>query len=307
MDRNDLPDLAAFAAVVEEGGFTRAATKLGISQSALSRTIKALEARLGVRLLARTTRSVAATQAGEQLLVSLGPALRDIDAAVSRVGEAGEQPSGLLRLTMIKQAATSLVRPMLPGFLAQYPKVRVEIAIDDAFSDIVAHRFDAGIRFGAHVEKDMVAVRLGPDLRATVVASPTYLADHPPPRSPGELAGHRCIAYRLPTSGSLHAWRFARNGRPLDVPVSGPLILDDADMIAMAALDGVGLAYLFEDQVSGHLASGRLVRVLEDWCPASPGYHLYHLGRRQMPPALRVFIDTLRASRPTLSSSETAA
>jgi DNA-binding transcriptional LysR family regulator len=298
MKRDDLNDLAAFAVVAEQGSFTRAAAQLGMSQSALSHAMKALEERLGVRLLSRTTRSVSTTEAGETLLRSLRPALEDIEAGLMAVGGMREHPSGTVRLTATRHAATSVVMPVLPSFLTTNADVRVEVVVDDALIDIVTNRFDAGIRFGELVEKDMVAVRVGPDLQMAVVGAPSYFADRPPPRTPRDLARHRCIGYRSIRSGGVLAWEFEEKGRPFELRVEGPLVFNDGEMILDAALAGHGIAYAYEDAVSAHVAAGRLTRVLERWCPPFPGYYLYHPSRRQTPPALSALIAALRYRAP---------
>lgn len=297
MRRGDLDDLAAFAVVAAERSFTRAAAKLNMSQSALSHAMTALEARLGMRLLSRTTRSVGTTEAGEELLGTLRGALADIDAGLATLGMRRATPAGTVRLTTGRLPALSIIQPILADFMTAYPDIKVEVDIDDGFVDIVEGRFDAGIRFGEQVDKDMVAVRIGPDMRTAVVASPAYLAQHPAPRSPRELALHRCIHYRLASSGRLYAWEFARRGRRLEVRVDGSLVFNDADMIRLAALDGLGIAYLFEDHVRAELADGRLVRLLEDWCPTESGFHLYYPSRRQVPPALAALLGVLRSER----------
>lgn len=294
MKRDEWSDLAAFVAVADAMSFTRAAAKLGLSASALSHAIRALEARLGLRLLARTTRSVRPTEAGEQLLQTLRPAFGDIEARLAALGELRDKPSGTVRVTTSRQAANTVLWPVLPRFVNAHPDVQVEITIDDGFTDIVANRYDAGIRFGEKVEKDMIAVRVGPDIRFAVVAAPVYFAAHAAPDSPHALAGHRCINYRLATAGGIYAWPFENKGRALQVRVEGPLIFNDGDMILAAALAGLGLACVYEDQVLEHLAKGRLVRVLTDWCPVFPGFHLYHPSRRQTPPALAALISALR-------------
>jgi DNA-binding transcriptional LysR family regulator len=294
MKREDLYDLAAFSIVAEERSFTRAAARLGMSQSALSRAMRALEQRLGVRLLSRTTRSVAATDAGDELLQSLRPALQEINAGLAVLQSKRSKAAGIVRLTMVKHAASSLIQPMLPAFLAAYPEIQVEIDIDDGFTDIVAGRFDAGIRFGERVAKDMVAQRVGADLCSAVVASPAYLARHPAPATPRDLADHRCINYRLASAGGIFAWQFEQGGKPFDVRVEGPLVLNDGDLIESAALAGLGIAYLFEDQVAPHLASGKLVRLLDGWCKTFQGYYIYYPSRRQTPPALAALIKSLR-------------
>lgn len=294
MRRDELSDLHAFAAVAAEGSFTRAAAKLGMSQSALSHAVKALEHRLGVRLLSRTTRSVATTDAGEGLLRTLRPALDDISAGLAMLNARRDVPAGTVRLTMIKRAALAVIRPMLPAFLAAYPEIQVEVIIDDGFTNIVADRFDAGIRFGEQVDQDMIGFSVGPEIRAAIVASPAYLEARPAPRTPHELAQHRCIIYRTATMQALYPWSFSQNGRPFHVRVNGPLVFNDGDLIEAAALDGQGIAYLHDDQVAGHLADGLLVRMLEQWCPPFPGFYFYHPSRRQIPPALSALIGALR-------------
>jgi DNA-binding transcriptional LysR family regulator len=292
--RDDLYDLAAFAVVAEQGSFTRAAAELGMSQSALSHAMKALEERLGVRLLSRTTRSVSTTEAGETLLRSVRPALDEISSGVDAVGALGGKPSGTVRITATKHAVSSVVMPILPGFLASHPGIRVDLIIDDNLTDIVANRIDAGIRFGDIVEKDMIAIRIGPDIRMAVVGAPSYFADHPVPRTPRELSGHRCMNYRHVRSGGLYAWDFEDKGRPFQVRVDGPLMFNNADLIRDAALSGHGLAYVYNDEVAGDIKAGRLKRILEKWCPTFPGYYLYHPSRRQTPPALAALIAALR-------------
>ena len=294
MKRDDLYDLAAFAVVAEQGSFTRAAAELGMSQSALSHAMKALEERLGVRLLSRTTRSVSTTEAGETLLRSVRPALDEIASGVDAVGALGGKPSGTVRITATKHAVSSVVMPALPGFLASHPGIRVDLIIDDNLTDIVANRIDAGIRFGDIVEKDMIAIRIGPDIRMAVVGAPSYFADHPVPRTPRELSGHRCMNYRHVRSGGLYAWDFEDKGRPFQVRVDGPLMFNNADLIRDAALSGHGLAYVYNDEVAGDIKAGRLKRILEKWCPTFPGYYLYHPSRRQTPPALAALIAALR-------------
>lgn len=294
MKRDELSDLAAFTVVADEASFTRAAARLGLSPSALSHAMRALEGRLGLRLLARTTRSVRATEAGEQLLQTLRPALQDINASLSALGELRGKPAGTVRITTFKYAATSRVWPVLPDFLAAHPDIRVELTVDDGLKDIVASGYDAGIRFGEKVEKDMIAVRVGPNIRFAVVATPAYFAAHPVPKTPQDLSSHRCINYRLATSGGLYVWEFEKRGKAFGVRVDGPLVFNDGDMILTAALSGAGLAYCYEEQVTEHVAQGRLVRVLADWCPSFPGCYLYHPSRRQTPPALSALIEVLR-------------
>jgi DNA-binding transcriptional LysR family regulator len=294
MKRDDLYDLAAFAVVAEQGSFTRAAAELGMSQSALSHAMKALEERLGVRLLSRTTRSVSTTEAGETLLRSLRPALDEISSGVNALGALRGKLSGTVRVTATRHAVSSVVMPVLPRFLAAHPDIRVDIIVDDNLTDIVAERIDAGIRFGDIVEKDMIAVRIGPDIRMAVVGAPSYFADHPVPRSPRELAGHRCINYRHVRSGGLYAWDFEEKGRPFEVRVEGPLVFNNADLTREAALAGQGIAYVYADEVAADVRAGRLKRILDRWCPTFPGYYLYHPSRRQTPPALAAFIGALR-------------
>ncbi len=295
MKRNELDDLVAFLAVADCLNFTRAASRLGMSPSALSHAMRALESRLGVRLLARTTRSVAPTEAGERLLRTLRPALGEIGAELAALGQARGKPAGDLRITAPKHAATAVLWPVLPGFLAAYPDIRVELTVDEGLTDIVASRYDAGLRFGEKVAKDMVAVRVGPRVRSAVVATPGYFAGNGVPLTPHELAGHRCINYRLATAGGLYPWEFEEAGRPFEVRVDGPLVFNDSDLILDAALAGQGVALLFEDQVAGHVAAGRLARVLDAWCWTAPGYYLYHARRRQAPPSLAALIAALRS------------
>ena len=294
MPRTELDDLLAFLAVARERSFTRAAAQLGVSQSALSQTLRGLEARLGLRLLTRTTRSVAPTEAGERLLRAVGPRLDEIRAELAALSELREKPAGTVRITATENAATLVLWPALERLLPRYPDIRVEIVIDYGLTDIVAERFDAGVRPGETVAKDMVAVRIGPDMRMAVVGAPSYFAERPRPGTPQDLTAHGCINLRLPTHGGLYAWEFGKDGRELRVRVEGQLVLGTAALILTAALSGFGLAYLPEEQVRAHLADGRLVRVLADWCEPFPGYHLYYPSRRQQSPALAVIIDALR-------------
>jgi DNA-binding transcriptional LysR family regulator len=294
MKRDDLYDLAAFAVVAEQRSFTRAAAELGMSQSALSHAIRALEERLAVRLLSRTTRSVSTTEAGETLLRSVRPALDEIASGVDAVGASRGTPSGTVRITATKHAATSVLMPVLPKFFGAHPGIRVDILVDDNLTDIVAERIDAGIRFGDIVEKDMIAVRIGPDIRMAVVGAPSYFADHPAPRTPRELSDHRCINYRHVRSGGLYAWDFEDKGRSFQVRVEGPLALNNADLVRDAALAGQGLAYVYDDEVAADVKAGRLKRILQKWSPTFPGYYLYHTSRRQTPPALAALIAALR-------------
>ncbi len=296
MPRADLNDLQAFRAVARERSFTRAAAQLGVSPSALSQALRGLEARLGLRLLARTTRSVAPTEAGERLLRSLGPALDQIDASLAAIGALRERPSGTIRVTAGEHAADTVLWPALERLLPEYPDITVEVDVDNTLTDIVAGRYDAGIRLGEQVGKDMVALRIGPELGMAVVGSPAYFAGRPRPRTPQDLIGHRCINLRLPTLGGLYAWEFEKGRRVLNVRTEGPLVFNTIPLMLKAALAGFGLACLFEDQVRAPLAEGRLIRVLADWCPPFPGYHLYYPSRRQPTPAFTVLAEALRYS-----------
>ncbi|MCP3142652.1 LysR family transcriptional regulator [Pyxidicoccus xibeiensis] len=291
MRGTEYAELAAFVAVAQERSFRRASARLGLSPSALSHSIRGLEERLGARLLNRTTRSVAPTEAGLRLLERLEPAFVEISGAVEAVNAFSARPSGTVRLNVPRMAAHMVLAPIFGRFARAYPDVHLEVIADDGMVDIVARGFDAGIRLGEHVQRDMVAVRVTQDLRSVVVGSPGYLAAHPAPRTPRELKGHACIGYRMVSSGALYRWEFERRGVVLDVAVEGPLTLDDPDLTVAAALDGVGLAHVIESRVADHLAAGRLVRVLDDWCPSFPGFFLYYPGRRQMPAALRALID----------------
>ncbi|MBS7456007.1 LysR family transcriptional regulator [Coralloluteibacterium stylophorae] len=294
MQRRDLNDLAAFAAVARERSFTRAAAALGLSPSALSHAMRGLEDRLGVRLLARTTRSVAPTDAGERLLQSLEPALAEIEQGLLALGEWRGTLAGSVRLTTFSYAALMVLEPKLPGFLLAHPGVQVEVSIDNGLTDLVAEGFDAGIRFGEHVDKDMIAVRVGPDLRTIVVGTPDYFSRHPPPRTPADLERHACIGYRLKSTGGLLPWEFEHDGRDINMRVRGPLIADEVSLALAATRAGVGLGYVLDHEVAEDLAAGRLVQVLDAYCPTFPGYHLYHPSRRQTPPALRALIDWLK-------------
>ncbi len=294
MTRQPINDLLAFLAVARERSFTRAAAKLGVSQSALSHTIRGLEGRLGVRLLSRTTRSVAPTEAGERLIRTVGPRLEEIDAELAALTELREKPAGTVRITAGEHAAEAVIWPALARLLPRYPDIKVEMIIDYGLTDIVAERYDAGVRLGEQVAKDMIAVRIGPDLRMAVVGAPEYFADRPAPKKPQELAVHECINIRLPTYGGIYAWEFEKRGRALKVRVEGQLVFNNTALRLKAALSGLGLAYLPEDQVQAHLADGRLIRVLADWCPAFSGYHLYYPSRRQPVPAFAVLVEALR-------------
>lgn len=287
-------DLEAFIAVAQERSFTRAAARLGVSQSALSQTIRGLEARLGIRLLARTTRRVAATEAGERLLRGVAPRLEEIEAEVTSLQELREKPAGTIRITATENAAEAILWPALLRFLPNYPDIKVEVVIDYGLTDIVAERYDAGVRPGGNVARGMIAVPIGPEMRMAVVGSPEYFARHPPPRTPQALTEHACINLRLPTHGGLYAWEFERGGREFRVRVDGQLVFNTSALILAAASAGFGLAYLPEQQVEQAIAAGGLVRVLADWCPTFPGYHLYYPSRRHGSPAFALLVDVLR-------------
>lgn len=294
MPRENLNDIVAFLAVAKTRSFTRAAAQLGVSQSALSHTVRGLEERLGLRLLTRTTRSVAPTEAGERLLRAAGPRIDEIEAEMAALSELRDKPSGTIRITAHDHALRAVILPGLEKLLPDYPDIKVEVVIDYGLTDIVAERYDAGVRTGEMVAKDMVAVRIGPDMRSAVVGAPAYFARHPKPRTPQDLTAHACINLRLPTLGGLYAWEFERGGRELRVRVEGQLVFNGTAPMLGAALSGFGLAYVPEDSVRAHLANGRLVRVLEDWCPPYAGYHLYYPSRRQPTPAFALLINALR-------------
>jgi DNA-binding transcriptional LysR family regulator len=294
MQRSGLDDLLALVAVGRERSFTRAAAKLGVSQSALSHTIRDLEARLGVRLLMRTTRSVAPTEAGERLLQTVGPRLEEIDAELSALSEYRDKPAGTIRITAVDYVADHLLWPKLAKFLAKYPDIKVEIVVDYGLTDIVAERFDAGVRSGEQVTKGMIAVRIGPDMRMAVVGSPAYLEGRTEPKTPQQLVEHVCINLRLPTHGGLYAWEFEKAGRELRVRVDGQLTFNGTNQMLTAALAGFGLAYVPEDLARPYLDKGRLKRVLADWCPPYTGYHLYYPSRRQSSAAFALLVDALR-------------
>jgi DNA-binding transcriptional LysR family regulator len=294
MPRANLNDVLAFLAVAKERSFTRAAAKLGVSQSALSHTIRGLEARLGLRLLARTTRSVAPTEAGERLLGALGPRFDEIEAEFAGLSELRDKPAGTIRITSGEHAAEAILWPALAKLLPRYPDIKVELNVDYGLTDIVAERYDAGVRLGEQVAKDMIAVRIGPDFRMAVVGSPSYFATRPMPKHPRDLTAHDCINIRLPTYGSIYAWEFEKRGRALKVHVEGQLVFNNIALRVNAALAGSGLAYLAEDEVQEHVAEGRLVRVLADWCPPFSGYHLYYPSRRQAAPAFALLVEALR-------------
>ncbi len=298
MTKENLNDLQAFVAVARERSFTRAAAQLGVSRSALSHAMLGLEARLGVRLLTRTTRSVSTTEAGARLLNTLAPRLDEIETELASLSSLRDKPAGTVRITAHDHAITTVLWPRLRPLLHAYPDINVELSVDYAFTDIAAARFDAGVRSGDRVDKDMIAVRIGPDLRMAVAGSPDYFATRAVPATPRDLTEHRCINLRLPTHGGLYAWEFEKNGEALNVRVDGQTIFNNTFLMLQAALDGMGLAYVPLDLLEPHIAAGRLVPVLRDWWPQFPGYHLYYASRRQVSPALALVIEALRYSEP---------
>jgi DNA-binding transcriptional LysR family regulator len=294
MQRGNLDDLRALVAVGYERSFTKAAAKLGVSQSALSQTIRQLESRLGMRLLTRTTRSVSLTEAGERLVHTAAPRFEEIEAELEALSELREKPAGAIRITAGDHAIHSVLWPKLAKFLPRYPDIKVEIGIDHGLTNIVAERYDAGVRWGEQVAKDMIAVRIGPDVRFAVVGAKSYFAKRSVPNTPQDLISHNCINLRLPTYGGLYAWEFERDGRELKVRVEGQLTFNGIFQVLDAALAGLGLAYVPEDLAQPYLARGRLKRVLEDWCAPWTGYHLYYPHRRQASPAFALLVDALR-------------
>ncbi len=297
MSKASLDDLAAFTAIVRHGGFTRAAASLGTSTSNLSHTIRRLETRLGYRLLQRNSRSVSATEAGETLLAELEPALAAITATLDRIDRGRERVSGTLRITATRQAHDAVIRPILRAFTENHPDAVVEVLIDYAYRDIVADRLDAGIRLGEKLEQDMVALKVGPDLSMAVVAAPGYFATRAAITHPRDLMDHRCINYRLVGAGTLYAWEFEKDGLAPNVSVHGPLTFNEPALMLEAALDGLGIGYLLHHEVAPYLATGQLVRVLADWTPPFPGFHLYYPSRRQMRPVLSAFVAAVREQR----------
>jgi DNA-binding transcriptional LysR family regulator len=293
MIRDELSVLPALVMVAEERSFTRAAKRLGVSPSALSHAIRGLEERLGVQLLARTTRSVAPTSAGEQFLARLRPALGDVQGALDLVAGLRDRPAGIVRLVVAPIAATAVLAPKLGRFARDYPDVVLDVTTTEDRVDLVASHFDAGIHLGEFIERDMITFRVSPDLRAAIVGSPEYFATHPRPASPRDLTGHRCINFRH-SSEEVYRWEFDKGGESLVVAVHGPLVVDDVDLVVQAALDGVGLAFSDEERVAPHLTSGALVRVLGEWCQPFPGFFLYYPRRRQLAPGLEALIETLR-------------
>jgi DNA-binding transcriptional LysR family regulator len=285
-------------AVARERSFTRAAAQLGVSPSALSQTMRALEERLGVRLLTRTTRSVAPTQAGERLLANVGPHLAEIETGLAALSELRDKPAGTIRLTSVDHAAETVLWPALAEFLANYPDVQVDLVVDNSLQDIVSERFDAGIRMGERVARDMIAVRIGPEIRMAAVATPSYFAEHGKPKTPQDLADYNCINMRFATLGNVYVREFEKGSREVNVRVDGQLTVNDIAVIRQAALNGAGIAFVPEDIASADVETGRLVRVLTDWTPPFPGYYLYYPSRRQQSPAFALFVEALRYRAP---------
>lgn len=294
MSRAPLADLGAFIAVARERSFTRAAAQLGVSPSALSQTMRALEEKLGVRLLTRTTRSVAPTDAGERLIATVGPHLEEIETGLAALSELRDKPAGIIRITAVDHAAETILWPALANFLADYPDVQVDLVVDNTLRDIVAERFDAGIRMGERVARDMIAVRIGPEIRMAAVATPAYFKKHGKPKIPQDLATHSCINLRMPTLGGVYVWEFEKGAREINVRVEGQLTANDIAVIRNAALHGLGIAFMPEDVAQPHLDAGEFVRVLADWTPPFPGYHLYYPSRRQQSPAFALMVEALR-------------
>ena len=294
MRREEMADLTAFVVVAEERSFTRAAARLGMSQSALSQIVRRLEERLGLRLLARTTRSVSPTEAGLRLLETLRPALEDLDASIAALSELRDKPSGTIRITSVEHATKTVLWPKLKTLLPDYPDLTVEIVNDYGLADIVSDRFDAGVRLGEQVAKDMIAVRIAPDMPMAIVGSPSYFAQHPAPAVPQDLIRHRCINLRLPTSGGLYVWPFEKDGQELKVRTEGPLVFNTIELIRDATVEGLGLGYMPRDHVRTQVDTGHLITVLDDWCPTLPGYHLYYPSRRHPVPAFALIVDALR-------------
>ena len=294
MPRSNINDLAAFIAIANERSFTKAAIKLDVSPSALSHTIRGLEARLGLRLLSRTTRNVSPTEAGERLLLSIGPHFEEIESELEALSELRDKPAGTIRISSSDYVGDTMLRPRLVTFLRQYPEIKVELVIDNGFTNIVEQQIDAGVRLGESLSKDMIAVRIGPDWRFAVVGAPSYFERHSPPATPQELTHHSCLNIRLPTAGNIYAWEFVKDGRTLDVRVDGQFTCNSVLPVLSAALDGLGLAYVPYDLAEPYLASGRLIELLADWCPYFQGYYLYYPHRRQASPAFALLVQALR-------------
>ncbi|MDW6024549.1 LysR family transcriptional regulator [Mesorhizobium sp. BAC0120] len=296
MTRSHLSQLAVLAAVAQNGSFRGAARELGIAPSAVSHAVSNLESSLGVRLLSRTTRSIAPTEAGARLLERLRPALSEIDRALETAIEARDVPAGNLRLTVPRTAAYLVLAPKLGAFAKAYPDIMLDLVIEDRFTDVVAGGFDAGVRLGESLQRDMIAVRIGPAIRGAVVGAPSYFEKMPRPQHPRDLIQHRCLRFRF-SSGVIYRWEFEKDGEEIELPVEGPLVVGEDRLIVQAAMDGAGLAFIFEDYVKDAIADGGLLRVLEDWCPPFDGFHVYYPSRRQMRPALRAFVDFFRAGK----------
>jgi DNA-binding transcriptional LysR family regulator len=294
MARPPLADLGAFLAVARERSFTRAAAQLGVSPSALSQSMRALEEKLGVRLLTRTTRSVAPTEAGDRLIATLGPHLDEIEAGLAALSDLRDEPAGTIRLTAVDHAAETILWPALAEFLAKYPDVHVDLIVDNTLRDIVSERFDAGIRMGERVARDMIAVRIGPEIRMAAVATPSYFEKRGKPKTPQELAHHSCINMRFATLGNVYAWEFEKGSRELNVKVEGQLTVNDIAVIRQAALNGVGIAFIPADIAEPYIQAGELIHVLSDWTPPFPGYYLYYPSRRQQSPAFALLVEALR-------------
>lgn len=287
-------DLQAFLIVAQERSFTRAAARMGVSASALSHSMRLLEERLGIRLLARTTRNVSPTEAGARLMHAIAPHFEAIGASIEALGDLRDRPAGTLRISCTDDSMETIIRPRLTGFLAAYPDITLELSVDYGFTNVVEQRFDAGIRLGEALSKDMIAVRVGPDWRLVVVASPDYFAHHRQPQTPADITRHRCVNIRHRPDGSIYAWEFEENGKEFSVRGEGPLVFNSMIHVINAALDGVGLAYVPEPMVAAHLAAGRLIAVLDRWCVPFPGYHLYYPNRRQPSPAFAALVAWFR-------------
>lgn len=297
MPRHNLNDLQSFLAVAREGSFTKAAARLGVTQSALSQTVSGLEKRLQIRLLTRTTRSVSPTSAGERLMQAIGYRFDEVEAELDALTELRDKPAGTVRITCGDFVLRTLLLPRLAPVLLEYPDVKVEFDINYGFRDIVADRFDAGIRFGGTVDKDMIAVPIGPEVRMAVVASPDYFASNPPPKKPQDLLNHRCIDIRFPTLGGVQVWEFEKRGRTVNVRVEGQMIVNTSAHVPAAAVSGLGIAYLPEEEFAPHIEEGRLIKVLADWCPPFSGYHIYYPSRRLPTPAFTLVLQALRGDR----------
>lgn len=294
MRRENVNDLIGFISVARERSFTKAAARLGVSQSALSYTIRTLEARLGLRLLTRTTRSVSLTEAGERLLASIGPIFDEIDSEIAALSELRDKPAGTIRLNSVEHASETIIWPAVKRLLADYPDINIEIINDYRIVDIVAERYDAGVRLGEQVDKDMIALRIGPDFRMAAIGAPSYFQNNPKPLAPQDLTANACIHLRLPTSGGLYIWEFSKDGQEIKVRGESRAVFNSVALMKQAALAGLGIAVLPEDLVDAEIREGRLVRVLGDWCPPRPGYHLYYPSRRQPSPAFALVLEALR-------------